>query len=66
MATEILTLPTAAARLGVHRVTLRRWIAAGYVEGAVQTPNGQIRVPAAALGALLQPIGGHRAVGAGA
>jgi len=56
MPPETLSLRAAAARLGVHPGTLRRWIKAGLVPGAVRTPTGYVRVPTAVLGMLLTPV----------
>lgn len=56
MPPETVSLRSAAARLGVHPATLRRWIAAGHVPGAVRTPTGYVRVPIAVLSTLLRPI----------
>ena len=61
MPPETCSLRSAAARLGVHTVTLRRWIAAGRVPGVLRTPTGYLRVPSAVLSALLTPVAGATA-----
>lgn len=41
-----LTPVQVAQRLGLDRKTVYRWIRAGWLEGAVQLPNGRWRIPA--------------------
>ena len=51
MTDNSLTLTEAAARIGVHRRTLRAWIRAGRLE-ASRTPGGHWRVRESALAQL--------------
>jgi hypothetical protein len=61
---ETLPLRDAARVLGVHPVTLRRWIADGRVPSALRTPTGYLRVPVAALSTMLQLVGVSRLIAA--
>lgn len=54
---ELIGLPEAAARCGVHYRTVRRWIADGDLN-AVRVGKRLLKVDAAALDALMHPVGG--------
>ncbi|TXI51705.1 excisionase family DNA-binding protein [Mycolicibacter arupensis] len=54
---ELIGLTEAANRCGVHYRTIRRWIAAGRLK-AVRVGPRLLKVDAAQLDAMMQPIGG--------
>lgn len=54
---ELIGLSEAASRCGVHYRTVRRWIAAGDLN-AVRVGRKLLKVDAAQLGNLMQPVGG--------
>jgi excisionase family DNA binding protein len=49
---DLLSVPAAAARVGVSAKTIRRWIKAGHLP-AVRTPGGHFYVAPAAVDAVL-------------
>lgn len=58
-ARKLVRLSEAAEVAGVHRLTLRRWIAEGRLT-AVRVGPRLIKVDIAELESLLQPVGGAR------
>lgn len=56
---ELIGLSEAADRCGVHYRTIRRWIAAGQLK-AVRVGPRLLKVDAAQLDAMMQPLGGAR------
>nr|WP_082966254.1 helix-turn-helix domain-containing protein [Mycolicibacter sinensis] len=54
---ELIGLTEAAERCGVHYRTIRRWIASGQLK-AVRVGPRLLKVDAAQLDAMLQPLGG--------
>lgn len=54
---ELIGLPEAAERCGVHYRTMRRWVSEGRIS-AVRVGPKLLKVDAADLAALLQPTGG--------
>jgi excisionase family DNA binding protein len=54
---ELIGLPDAADRCGVHYRTLRRWIADGRIN-AVRVGPKLLKIDVADLDAFLQPTGG--------
>jgi excisionase family DNA binding protein len=57
---ELIGLPEAAERCGVHYRTVRRWINAGLID-AVRIGPKLLRVDAADLAKLMEPTGGGAA-----
>jgi excisionase family DNA binding protein len=57
---ELIGLSEAAERCNVHYRTIRRWIAAGDLD-AVRVGKRLLKVDAAKLDALMQPVGGGAA-----
>jgi len=57
---ELIGLPEAAERCGVHYRTVRRWINAGLID-AVRIGPKLLRVDAADLARLMEPTGGGAA-----
>lgn len=56
---QLVGLTEAADRCGVHYRTIRRWIAAGQLK-AVRVGPRLLKVDAAQLDAMMQPLGGAR------
>lgn len=54
---ELIGLQEAADRCGVHYRTIRRWVASGDLK-AVRVGRRLLKVDAADLEALMQPVGG--------
>lgn len=54
---ELIGLTEAANRCGVHYRTIRRWIAGGQLK-AVRVGPRLLKVDAAQLDAMMQPLGG--------
>jgi excisionase family DNA binding protein len=54
---ELIGLTEAAQRCDVHHRTIRRWIAAGDLD-AVRVGKRLLKVDAAQLDRLMQPVGG--------
>jgi len=54
---ELIGVPEAAARCGVHYRTMRRWISEGRIN-AVRVGPKLLKVDADELAAFLQPAGG--------
>jgi excisionase family DNA binding protein len=57
---ELIGLTEAAERCNVHYRTIRRWITAGDLD-AVRVGKRLLKVDAAQLDALMQPVGGGAA-----
>jgi len=54
---QLIGISDAAARFGVHKNTVRRWIDAGRLK-AYWTPGGKIRIKASDLVEVLKPVTG--------
>jgi excisionase family DNA binding protein len=54
---ELIGLNEAAQRCGVHYRTIRRWIASGQID-AVRVGPRLLKVDAAQLQSIMQPVGG--------
>lgn len=54
---ELIGLPEAAERCGVHYRTIRRWVATGRLD-AVRVGPRLLKIDAAQLETLMQPVGG--------
>lgn len=57
---ELIGLPEAAERCGVHYRTIRRWIASGQLR-AVRVGPRLLKIDAAQLDAIMFPVGGGAA-----
>lgn len=57
---ELIGLTEAANRCGVHYRTIRRWVASGRLK-AVRVGPRLLKVDAAQLDAMMQPLGGGAA-----
>lgn len=53
METKLLSTSEAAARLGVHPQTLRKWERNGLIPHAIRTPGGRRRYDAAQIAEML-------------